>query len=76
MPLSAVVSDQILCMHGGLSSELLAAKSLDVINTIERPLKVSCVFLWPKNRIECPPLPSGTGPGDIQEQAGPGFDVG
>lgn len=44
MPLAALISGQIFCMHGGLSPELIKAKSLDVINSIKRPLKVSRNF--------------------------------
>ncbi|KAF7635899.1 Serine/threonine-protein phosphatase [Meloidogyne graminicola] len=38
MPLSALISDRILCMHGGLSPRLLEAKTLDVLDNISRPL--------------------------------------
>ncbi|CAD6192846.1 unnamed protein product [Caenorhabditis auriculariae] len=37
MPLSALVSGRILCMHGGLSAELLASPTLDVLNKPTRP---------------------------------------
>jgi diadenosine tetraphosphatase ApaH/serine/threonine PP2A family protein phosphatase len=37
MPLSAVISE-ILCMHGGLSAEMLDARRLDILNKIRRPL--------------------------------------
>ncbi|WKY06193.1 hypothetical protein Q1695_006416 [Nippostrongylus brasiliensis] len=39
MPLSAVVSDRILCMHGGLSPSLLTAPSLSILNEIRRPIQ-------------------------------------
>ncbi|KRY10625.1 Serine/threonine-protein phosphatase PP1(5.9) [Trichinella patagoniensis] len=38
MPLSALVSKKILCMHGGISSEL---KNFDQIRGIQRPTSVS-----------------------------------
>ncbi|KAK0422731.1 hypothetical protein QR680_007749 [Steinernema hermaphroditum] len=38
MPLTALVGERILCMHGGLSPELLNGKSLDVLRDIIRPL--------------------------------------
>ncbi|KAK6015144.1 phosphoprotein phosphatase 1 domain protein, partial [Ostertagia ostertagi] len=38
MPLSAVVADRILCMHGGLSPSLLTAPSLAILNDIRRPI--------------------------------------
>jgi len=38
MPLSAVISDKVLCMHGGLGKELLDARRLDILNNIPRPL--------------------------------------
>lgn len=40
MPLSALVSDRLLCMHGGLSPEMLTAPSLDLLANITRPLPV------------------------------------
>uniref|UniRef100_A0A0K0DRP8 Serine/threonine-protein phosphatase n=1 Tax=Angiostrongylus cantonensis TaxID=6313 RepID=A0A0K0DRP8_ANGCA len=40
MPLSAVISDRILCMHGGLSPQLLTAGSISILNAITRPLDV------------------------------------
>jgi len=51
MPVSALVDERILCMHGGLSPEL-AQKDLSCINTrIQRPLDVPdfglmCDLLW------------------------------
>ncbi|ETN73248.1 phosphoprotein phosphatase 1 domain protein [Necator americanus] len=38
MPMSAIVSDRILCMHGGLSPQLLSAASIDILNRIARPV--------------------------------------
>ncbi|CAJ0572533.1 unnamed protein product, partial [Mesorhabditis spiculigera] len=38
MPLTAVVSERILCMHGGLSQDLMQASSLAVLRDITRPL--------------------------------------
>ncbi|KRX18254.1 Serine/threonine-protein phosphatase PP1 [Trichinella nelsoni] len=48
MPLSALVSKKIFCMHGGISSEL---KNFDQIRGIQRPTSVSpcgilCDLLW------------------------------
>ena len=48
LPISAVVDEKILCMHGGLSPELL---SLELINKIPRPADVPdnglvCDLLW------------------------------
>lgn len=48
MPISALIDDKILCMHGGLSPELLQPKQ---IFTIERPTDVPdigllCDLLW------------------------------
>ncbi|KAK6056146.1 phosphoprotein phosphatase 1 [Cooperia oncophora] len=39
MPLTAVVADRILCMHGGLSPSLLTAPSLSILNDIRRPIQ-------------------------------------
>ncbi|KJH43335.1 phosphoprotein phosphatase 1 domain protein [Dictyocaulus viviparus] len=38
MPLTAVISDRILCMHGGLSPQMLTADSINILNAITRPL--------------------------------------
>ncbi|XP_042520405.1 serine/threonine-protein phosphatase PP1 isozyme 1-like [Macadamia integrifolia] len=48
LPVSAIIDDKILCMHGGLSPEL---ESLDQIRAIERPIDVPdagllCDLLW------------------------------
>ena|SRR3990167_3082073 len=48
MPLSALVDNRILCMHGGLSPDL---KSLDILHQFQRPLKIpdkglACDLLW------------------------------
>ncbi|VDK60095.1 unnamed protein product [Cylicostephanus goldi] len=41
MPLSALISNRILCMHGGLSPQLLSADSIEILNKIVRPIAVS-----------------------------------
>lgn len=38
MPLSALVGDRILCMHGGLSPDMLKAENLNILREIYRPL--------------------------------------
>ncbi|XP_058075230.1 serine/threonine-protein phosphatase PP1-like isoform X2 [Magnolia sinica] len=48
LPVSAIIDDKILCMHGGISPEL---DSLDHIRAIERPVDVPdqgllCDLLW------------------------------
>ena len=48
LPIAALVEDKILCMHGGLSPDLL---SLDMIDNIHRPIEVPdtgllCDLLW------------------------------
>ncbi|KAJ8627171.1 hypothetical protein MRB53_020478 [Persea americana] len=48
LPVTALIDDKILCMHGGISPEL---DSLDQIRAIERPLDVPdqgllCDLLW------------------------------
>ena len=48
MPLSCLISNRILCMHGGLSPSLLQANSLDILNGIRRPLRV-CLLLGSGN---------------------------
>ena len=37
LPVAALISDKILCMHGGLSKDM---ESLDEINRIQRPTKI------------------------------------
>lgn len=48
MPVSALVEDKIICMHGGLSPELI---EINQINNIQRPVDVPdngvlCDLLW------------------------------
>jgi len=48
LPISAIIDDRILCMHGGLSPEL---NFLSQINTVQRPQDVPdtgllCDLLW------------------------------
>jgi serine/threonine-protein phosphatase PP1 catalytic subunit len=48
MPVAALVEEKILCMHGGLSPELI---TVDQINTIARPTDIPdtgllCDLLW------------------------------
>lgn len=48
LPISAIIDERILCMHGGLSPEL---DSLSKINTVLRPQDVPdegilCDLLW------------------------------
>jgi len=48
MPVAALIEEKILCMHGGLSPDLL---STDQINSIIRPTDVPdtgllCDLLW------------------------------
>ncbi|EJW76423.1 hypothetical protein WUBG_12667 [Wuchereria bancrofti] len=38
MPLSAIIGDRILCMHGGLSPDMLKADNLNILQSIYRPL--------------------------------------
>jgi diadenosine tetraphosphatase ApaH/serine/threonine PP2A family protein phosphatase len=38
MPLTAIVGERILCMHGGLSPDLYYGKDLECLNSIARPL--------------------------------------
>ena len=40
MPLTGLVGKRILCMHGGLSADLVNAPKLDILNTFARPLHV------------------------------------
>ena len=54
MPVSALVNDRILCMHGGLSPELY---NVDQIRKIQRPLTVPetglvCDLLWSDPSME------------------------
>lgn len=53
-PIAAVVEEKILCMHGGLSPELL---DLNIISKIKRPLDVPdegllCDLLWSDPNVE------------------------
>lgn len=41
MPLTALVGDRILCMHGGLSPDLYSSPNLQLLKEIIRPLPVS-----------------------------------
>lgn len=48
MPVAALIEEKILCMHGGLSPELVELKQ---INEIERPIEIPdkglmCDLLW------------------------------
>jgi serine/threonine-protein phosphatase PP1 catalytic subunit len=48
MPVSALIEDKILCMHGGLSPDLL---NISQINQIVRPIDIPdtgllCDLLW------------------------------
>ena len=48
LPISAIIDDRVLCMHGGLSPEL---NFLSQINTVQRPQDVPdtgllCDLLW------------------------------
>jgi serine/threonine-protein phosphatase PP1 catalytic subunit len=48
MPVAALIEEKILCMHGGLSPELI---SVEQINTIARPTDIPdtgllCDLLW------------------------------
>lgn len=59
MPLAAVISGRMLCVHGGISRSL---KSLDDIRNIERPVEIPnsgllCDLLWSE-----PYIPSMTDP--------------
>ena len=56
LPVSALIDERILCMHGGLSPNLT---SLDQINKIIRPTEVPdtgmlCDLLWadPDKKVE------------------------
>lgn len=39
MPLTCFVGKRILCMHGGLSADLINAPKLDILNAFARPLR-------------------------------------
>lgn len=48
MPVACLISDKVLCMHGGISKEL---SSLDLIDKLERPTEIPdsgllCDLLW------------------------------
>lgn len=53
MPMSAIVSDRILCMHGGLSPQLLSADSIDILNKIVRPVPVGDNYLQETAVSQC-----------------------
>lgn len=40
MPLTALVGERILTMHGGLSPDLYTGNSLNILREIIRPLRV------------------------------------
>jgi serine/threonine-protein phosphatase PP1 catalytic subunit len=49
LPISAIIDERILCMHGGLSPEL--SNNLSIINAVQRPQDVPdegilCDLLW------------------------------
>ena len=37
MPITAIIDDKIICMHGGLSPDL---KSIDQLKSIDRPTEI------------------------------------
>lgn len=48
MPAAAIIEDKVICMHGGLSPDLLAVKQID---SITRPTDIPdagllCDLLW------------------------------
>ena len=48
MPLTALINDKVICMHGGLSPDI---KNIDQLKEIDRPCKVPdkgliCDLLW------------------------------
>lgn len=56
MPVSALIDDRILCMHGGLSPEL---SSLDQVRDLQRPVEVPdtgllCDLLWSDPSADVP----------------------
>lgn len=48
MPISALIEDKILCMHGGISPELNKVKKIESINrpTEIPPMGLLCDLLW------------------------------
>ena len=51
MPCAAVIGEKIMCMHGGLSPELLAVDGLNRVLQTKRPVEVPekgvlCDLLW------------------------------
>ncbi|VDM63668.1 unnamed protein product [Angiostrongylus costaricensis] len=46
MPLSVVISDRILCMHGGISPQLLTVGSISILKAITRPLLAHNFKQW------------------------------
>merc|ERR1712232_1292796 len=51
MPVCALMADRIICMHGGLSPQIMNDNGLDLIRQIQRPREVEdtglmCDLLW------------------------------